>query len=301
MTRIPFDQLSKQFLEEFLTPLGTVERSLEVPGESRFVDIWFVPSQQPVTEPVALGLLSRIAATSCLIEPFRNQPTLTQVRNCLLKLLLVQADFQRKARRDEESIKEADLPQLWIFASSASDYLLNQFDAKVRETWLEGVYFLAHALKTAIIAIDRLPTTQETLLLRILGKGITQQQAIDEVLALPIEDPRRAITLQLLANWKITIEVNTVTDEEERALIMALSPAFLEWEQQIERRGIEQGIEQGQRLVVENLLKVRFGELDSQLTAIIPSLLELSTEEYTHLLLQLSKQELLDRFGRPNA
>lgn len=63
MTRIPFDQLSKQFLEEFLTPLGKVERSLEVPGESRFVDIWFVPSSQPATNPVDLGLLGKMAAT----------------------------------------------------------------------------------------------------------------------------------------------------------------------------------------------------------------------------------------------
>ena len=32
MTRIPFDQLSKQFLEELLSPVGIVQRSLEVPG-----------------------------------------------------------------------------------------------------------------------------------------------------------------------------------------------------------------------------------------------------------------------------
>ncbi|MBD2773352.1 hypothetical protein [Iningainema tapete] len=39
-------------------------------------------------------------------------------------LLLVQADFQRQARQDSERIKEAELPQLWILASTVSDNLL---------------------------------------------------------------------------------------------------------------------------------------------------------------------------------
>ncbi|BAZ69601.1 hypothetical protein NIES4106_43740 [Fischerella sp. NIES-4106] len=182
MTRIPFDQLSKQFLEEFLTPLGKVERSLEVPGESRFVDIWFVPSSQPATNPVDLGLLGRMATTPCFIEPFRNQPTPTEIRNCLLKLFLVHADSQRKAKREEQrNIPETELPQLWILASSASDSMINGFGGKVRDSWLEGVYFLPDYLKTAIIAINQLPRNQETLWLRILGKGAVQKQAIDEV------------------------------------------------------------------------------------------------------------------------
>jgi hypothetical protein len=73
---------------------------------------------------------------------------------------------------------------------------------------------------------------------------------------------------------------------------MTLSQAYLEWEQQTERRGMQQ--------VIENLLKVRFGELDEQLAGIIPSLLELPTEEYTRLLLQLSREELLARFESPS-
>lgn len=202
------------------------------------------------------------------------------------------ADFQRKARRKDERISEAELPQLWILASSASDALLNGFGASLRDTWSFGVYFLAESLKIAIIAINQLPRTQETLWLRILGKGATQQQAIDEVIALPTEDAQRSTALRLLANWKITIESSVQQDQEERELIMTLSQAYLEWEHQTERRGIQQG----QRLVVENLLRVRFGELDDQLAAIIPSLLELPTEEYTRLLLQLSRQELLARF-----
>ena len=63
-----------------------------------------------------------------------------------------------------------------------------------------------------------------------------------------------------------------------------------------EERGLEQGLQEGERLVVENLLRVRFGELDPPLQAIISRILQLSPEEFTPLLLHCSKQELLKRF-----
>jgi predicted transposase/invertase (TIGR01784 family) len=64
-----------------------------------------------------------------------------------------------------------------------------------------------------------------------------------------------------------------------------------------EERGLERGLERGERLVVENLLRVRFGELDPEIQAIISRILQLSPEEFTPLLLQCSKQELLKRFS----
>ncbi len=60
--------------------------------------------------------------------------------------------------------------------------------------------------------------------------------------------------------------------------------------------GEEQGLQEGERLVVENLLRVRFGELDPEIQAIISRILQLSPEEFTPLLLHCSKQELLKRF-----
>lgn len=57
------------------------------------------------------------------------------------------------------------------------------------------------------------------------------------------------------------------------------------------------GIEKGKRSMIENILKVRFGSLDEQLSAIIPALLELSEEECTQTLLQLSRDELVTRFS----
>jgi hypothetical protein len=119
MAKNSSDQFSKQLLEEVLSPFGTLETSYEVAGEPQWVDVFFIPTAPSM--PSELGLLGRIAQTSCLIEPFRNQPTLDEVRSCLLKLFQVHGDFRRQARREDISIPEAELPLLWILTSSASD------------------------------------------------------------------------------------------------------------------------------------------------------------------------------------
>jgi len=40
-----------------------------------------------------------------------------------------------------------------------------------------------------------------------LGRGSVQQEAITEVLALPMDDRRRNNVLQLFVNWKISLEL----------------------------------------------------------------------------------------------
>jgi hypothetical protein len=48
--------------------------------------------------------------------------------------------------------------------------------------------------------------------------------------------------------------------------------------------------------MIENILQVRFGKVDPQLATIINPLIAMSREEFTPLLLQLSREELLARF-----
>jgi hypothetical protein len=56
--------------------------------------------------------------------------------------------------------------------------------------------------------------------------------------------------------------------------------------------------EEGQREIIENILRVRFGALDEQLASIVDFLLALPPEEYTRLLLELSREDLLTRFSQ---
>lgn len=151
----------------------------------------------------------------------------------------------------------------------------------------------------AIVAINQLPQTEDTLWLRLLSKGATQEQAITEVLAIPKGDPRRSRILQLLAGWKITLEIDNPADNEERGVMMALSQAYLEWEKRTEERGIQQGIQSDRQVTLETLFQARFGAIDEALVAILPSLVALSVEDYKQLLLELprlSRDNLLARF-----
>ncbi|WP_308737873.1 hypothetical protein [Nostoc sp. 'Peltigera membranacea cyanobiont' N6] len=107
----PHDKFAKEFLEELLAPLGEVKINREVTDATRFVDVLFLPSPQAQAEN--LGLLGRIALlNTTLLEPFRNQPSRTEVRNCFMKLFTVIADSQRKAKREETTISEDDLARL---------------------------------------------------------------------------------------------------------------------------------------------------------------------------------------------
>ncbi len=299
MTRFPYDQFSKSYLEELLQPLGTVQIAREVAGEVREIDVWFSPyeSINPI-EVSRLGLLGRFTATPAILEPFRNAATASEICSCLLKLLEIRGEYERDAKRNKKQFSESNLPMLWILSPTASQSILEGFAAvSNEENWGNGIYFLPRYLRTAIVAIHQLPKTRETLWLRILGKGRVQNSAIDELEALPEDEPLRTRALELLYSLKTTLEVSQNIDEEDRELIMRLSPLYTQRLEEAEQRGQRQGEVEGKRKVVENLLKIRFGSLDEQLSAIVEPLLSLPTEEFTPLLLQLSRDELIERFG----
>ena len=223
----------------------------------------------------------------------------------MLKLFQVHGDYRRQARRDEKSLPEEQLPYLWILASSASENLLKSFGASTDSDWSEGVYFLPPAQRTAIVSINRLPVTVDTLLLRLLGRGKTQQGAISQVIAFDAGDPRRSSILRLLANWKISIEV-TGQVLEEQELMMALSQAYLEWEQRTELRGEQRGITEGEQRgalkeahsLILRLLTRRIGEVSPTIRSQIQSLPLPQLESLGEALLDFMNVDDLDQWLR---
>jgi hypothetical protein len=143
-----------------------------------------------------------------------------------------------------------------------------------------------------VVAINQLPPTPETLWLRILGRGATQEQAIAELIALPLGNPLRRNVLELISIWRVNLQRKENLTEDERELIMNLSPAYLQWR--------EDTLREGRQEVVENLLRERFGNIDEALSRVIEPLLQLSSQESVRLVLRLSREELLARFGISN-
>ena len=65
-----------------------------------------------------------------------------------------------------------------------------------------------------------------------------------------------------------------------------------------ERKGRQEGLQEERRAGITKMLQLRFGEVDNQLQAIIPQLMELSTDEYMDLIYQATREDLLSRFQR---
>jgi len=303
MTRKKHDQYSKQFVAELLEPQGEIKVNYEIPpGEAHYTDLYFKPFATANFQ--TLGLLGKIAVHHCLLEPFRNPPTKIEIQTCLQKLftlrseLLNEQERYKKSLSEEEkkkvkAIPEEELPRLWILATSASDNSLKSLGVAPKQGWCEGVYFLPETIRTAIISINRLPKTPETLLLRLLGKGATQKQAIEEIRALSEDNALRNHVEGLLYRWHICVESQNELIPDDKEILMNLSEIVKERQEKLRQQGLQQGMQQ----IVENLLRFRFGKIDEALSQAIKRLLNLPPDESSRLILQSSREELLAKLS----
>lgn len=155
------------------------------------------------------------------------------------------------------------------------------------KSWPTGVYFISKLVKTAIVSINQIPNTEDTLWLRILGRGETQQQALIEVLSFNQTDPRRLSILKLLATWKINLELSGEL-EQEQELTMVLSQAYLEWEQQTEPRG--------KQSLILRLLNRRIGVISPETETKVRALSLSRLEELGEALLDFSQPSELNQW-----
>ena len=299
MTRQSHDQFAKEYLEELLTPLGTIKKSEKVKSEVQEIDVWFEPFSDQNQENLPLGLLGKMAKTQCLIEPFRNLPSEIEIRSCLLKLYAVHGDVVRKAKRENRNIAESELPILWILTPTFSSRMIAGLGAnEIVEDWVKGVYFLPNILKTAIVAIHQLPVNEDTLWLRVLGKGGTQKRAVEELTELPENNPFRENLLEILADWRKNLELRDNLSREEEEVIMNLSPAYLQQIEDWKQEGKQEGKLEAELYFITSLLEGRFGSLDAELSGVVAKIAKFPISERTQLLLSLgnlSRKELLQR------
>jgi len=300
MTRFIHDRFAKEYLAEMLSPIGTVNIGRDVTSEVREIDVYFTPTTVTPEYVETLGVLGKMATGTAIFEPFRNPVRVSEVCSCLSKLLDVRGELERQARRQNTRWEEAESPKLWIFTPTASRVLLDGFNVTSdNENWIKGIYFLGKYLRTAIVVIHSLPEIPQTLWLRILGRGKVQQRAIAQLSTLAWDDPIRINALELLYRLQSNLVADSEQelDPEERGLIMAIAPLFQEQLQLAKQQGIEQGREQQQRLILENFLRERFGELTPEIAEFISPISTISVGEFTRLLLEISMLTV-DELGR---
>ncbi|MCC5616611.1 hypothetical protein LC605_16335 [Nostoc sp. CHAB 5836] len=300
MTQKFYSLFVEHYLEGLLSPLGSVEVSGVITGSERRGIVLFFPKGTIKTERHPLGLLAKVAQSDCSIEVYYEQIGETEVRSCLHKLLNVFSTLNCRSSAEGKTLDDDDdddnLPRLWILVPSASPDLLKGFGAQLElENWTTGIYFLPNVFRIAIVAINQLPVTSETLWLRLLGRGTIQKQAVSEIIALPSSDLVRRNVLEIIYRWRISVMTQTELTRDDQELIMNLTQAY----EEARAQAVQEGVEQGQRQVVENLLRFRFGSVDEELSRVVDSLLQLSPDDFARILLELSslsREELLARF-----
>jgi Domain of unknown function (DUF4351) len=292
MTRIIHDQFSKDYLEALLQLYGVVQAPSRVKGEARQIDVLFTPSSEGNTNLEALGLLGRFAEFPAIFEPYRNPASEDEICDCLLKSLEVRGALRRKANRNHANIQKSTIPKLWVLTPTASEEILSDFGANPADGWVYGVYFMAKALRAAIVVIHQLPKEPQTLWLRILGRGKVQKKAIDELVALPPDNPFKQATLESLYNLQQNLAVNQTSDTDDRELVMRLAPLYQQDRERAvnegEQRGEQRGELQGEQRLVTRLLNRRFGEIDTSLLERVRSLSTEKLEELAEALLDFS-------------
>ena len=283
MTRFIHDQFAKDYLEELLKPFGEVQAASQVAGEIREIDVLFTPFPHQTTNVELLGLLGKLATTPAIFEPFRNPASTEEICDCLLKSLEVRGALRRAAKREQTNKTKIEIPKLWILTPTASKNIISGFSETTKPDSLPGIYYLAKSLHAAIVVIHQLPQTQETLWLRLLGRGTVQKRAIDELAALPLNQPYVKITLELLYNLQKNLKINQSSQTEDQELIMRLAPLYQQDRELAKQEGLHEGLQRGlqqeQYLIIRQLTR-RIGEIDSSL---IQKVQELPVEKLEEL------------------
>ena len=292
MSQNPFDAFSKEFLSELLSPFGKVERSFEVPGESKYIDLLFLPTDD--IQSKQKGVLKRVISTPSILEVYSGSPTVDELSTCLLKLLWLREDITRKAKSDKHKLSPHELPWLWVLVPSLSVPLKKASGVIRKPRSSQGIYHFPNSMiQTVIVSIKELPTTPEYLWLRILGRNQTQAKAIEEVLALSPTDPRRTSILRMLFAWKIvTIETNPSLIEFSEVMSMAYPQVYLDWETATEARGEEKKA----LSIVLRLLNRRIGLLDEAREAKVRALSVNQLDDLSEAIFDFSVLADLDRW-----
>ncbi len=230
---------------------GKAEDSRNLVAEVQEIDVVFTPEDPDPQAIAALGLLGRMATTPAIFEPFRNPVTAADIRNCIGKLVIWQAEMERQAKREDNRVADADLCQLWILTPTASMTLLAEFGATIESE--QGIYSLPGGFKSHIVVIHQLPVNRDTLWLRLLGRGNVQKRAIAEVSALPDTALFKDSVMELLADFLTRLEAQQNLEAEDRELIMQLSPVYLE--------RIQEATEQGMARMGLQFMRRRFGAI----------------------------------------
>ena len=173
-----------------------------------------------------------------------------EVRQCLRKQLTL---FDTPGKAEEDQLEE--IPRLWLLSVGDARTATEAFALGPREGWPRGFRFGPWGQQLSVIVISDLPSERATLPLRLLGRGETLRQAVEEARLLPEEDPMRRPMVEVLAQRRFA--ALHFSDDEDRSEAEMLQEEFKKFKERIHAEGRLED----RQAVLRLLLSQKFGEL----------------------------------------
>ncbi len=241
MIRTRHDEWVKRALSLWLGQLGDVRLDARIAGETRHGDVLYTERRGRPARRRKLGALGELARGRVLFEPFRNPVTAIEVRSCVLKVIDLEAQEARAARRAKRKLSTEDGAMLCVITPTMSSGIATEVGATRMRSDTRGMYELAAIWRTGIVVVHELPRDPSTLWLRLLGRGKVQAAAVKELLEKSRRDPLRDATLRLLVAWQQTLPPPAERSDDERELAMNLDRIYDRWERKTLAKGEAKG------------------------------------------------------------
>jgi hypothetical protein len=190
----------------------------EIIGEAQLVDVLFEPNPERARED--LGLLGELVFVPSIIQSLRWSPDDWTMQKCLQQWLIwrisdhghiipvdeepvyeEEEDYDEDYDEDEDDEPEEVTKLLVTIVPSIAPHILEGFAISLSSHQIPGIYEYPPAFRTTIVVTSELPREQSTIWLRLLGRGPTQRDAIDDLMVLPASHPQRSVILKQLQDW----------------------------------------------------------------------------------------------------
>ena len=117
--------------------------------------------------------------------------------------------------------------------------------------WPEGFFGGSQFDRFSLVVLRLLPKRPDTLLLRLLGRGVTFRDAVRELSRTPQHAWAVALLEPVLVAFRTEI-AQTALEEEDMDTLSEIDALYAQWEQRVKEEGREEGREKGRE---EGLIK----------------------------------------------
>jgi hypothetical protein len=242
MDRTPFDVFAKDLAADALSPAGRAETDVRLAPDPQFADVCFEPTAP--SPPPSRELLHRLTSEGpTMLEFARQAPDVLEVGTWLAKQLAWWRRFAADARSDKRPPPKAP-PYFWGLSAGKPNEAMAAFRHEPMDVrvWPSGCYAAPPGGRFRLVVISELPRTPDTLLVRLMGAGVTFREALEDFDALPADDPVRRLVWPHLV--RLQLEVHNPQDTEP-SMVSETHRIYNEWLETQQRIGMERGLAQG--------------------------------------------------------